>query len=150
MPRCVMTRLPRVSLRITVLAAYIFMMMTMGFLHQPGAGVSAFAAAFQATVSDIQVPRTNVGDEPPAVADHVAMGHMPGQRGEVGSHKQLHRSQCDVYLANTGHAPPAEAPAIDKPGALTENTHTVPTSLALKETGIRIALPRTPPAIPTA
>lgn len=134
-----------------MLAAYAFMMMAMGFLHQPVAGVSALSSAIQQATGNGHLRLQVQADaEAPAIAHHIAMGHMPAQHGEADPHKLHHRNLCDACLANAGHAPPPEAPALDKPEALAKSARIVLAALVLKEAGTRIAQPRAPPAFQTA
>ncbi len=147
-----MNKLRGIRLRIIVLAAYAFMMMVMGFLHQPVAGVGVGASRIQiADAASATAYRHDAasGNNARAALDHVAMGHgqTPDEPGNGGDpHKNHNRVICDACLANAGHAALPSAPELEKLVALKKSAHAILAALVLEEAYTLIAQPRAPPA----
>ncbi|MBA5775904.1 hypothetical protein H2509_02050 [Stappia sp. F7233] len=109
-----MNSLRGLRLRIAVIASYAFMMMVMGFLHQPVAGVSDAARVDQAAVAAGDAAHaghahhhSGGADAPPIHASH------HGDPDADNPHQGHKMRICDACMVNAGHAPLSAPPSLD-------------------------------------
>lgn len=140
-----MNSLRGIRLRIAVIASYAFMMMAMGFLHQPVAGVSDAARADHAAVGE--AAHTGHGylhkdwtGAPPIHASHQGTP-------DAGDPHQGHKMRiCDACMVNAGHAPLSAPPSLDPVFNDSGESFAVASDAIVRDHFAGTGKPRAPPA----